>query len=143
MVSGLTPIRELLIRCVIFDKLFHLMAEKQASDIFISAGTPIHIKIQGNTMPVNQQTMLPDMIEKIAQGKLGKFYKENTLVEQDFIKDSKQSVAQYVASASAGATVTGFRRVPIPAAARNNDQIKECLAACRKHGLKFGFYYSL
>ena len=42
------------------------MAEKQASDIFISAGTPIHIKIQGNTMPVNQQVMLPDMIEKIA-----------------------------------------------------------------------------
>ena len=51
---------------MILDKLFQLMAEKQASDIFISAGTPIHIKIQGNTMPVNQQTMLPDMIEKIA-----------------------------------------------------------------------------
>ena len=44
---------------MILDKLFQLMAEKQASDIFISAGTPIHIKIQGNTMPVNQQTMLP------------------------------------------------------------------------------------
>lgn len=51
---------------MILDKLFQLMSEKQASDIFISAGTPIHIKIQGNTMPVNQQIMLPDMIEKIA-----------------------------------------------------------------------------
>jgi len=51
---------------MILDKLFNLMAEKVASDIFISAGTPIHIKIQGNTMPVNQQVMLPDMIEKIA-----------------------------------------------------------------------------
>ena len=51
---------------MILDKLFQLMSEKQASDIFISAGTPIHIKIQGETMPVNQQTMLPDMIEKIA-----------------------------------------------------------------------------
>ena len=51
---------------MILDKLFQLMAEKQASDIFISAGAPIHIKIQGNTMPVNQQTMLPDMVEKIA-----------------------------------------------------------------------------
>ncbi len=60
---------------------------------------------------VRQEGKPEDMIEKIAQGKLGKFYKENTLVEQDFIKDSKQSVAQYVASASAGATVTGFRRV--------------------------------
>ena len=51
---------------MILDKLFQLMAEKQASDIFISAGAPIHIKIQGNTIPVNQQVMLPDMIEKIA-----------------------------------------------------------------------------
>jgi len=51
---------------MILDKLFQLMSEKQASDIFISAGTPIHIKIQGNTLPVNQQVMLPDMIEKIA-----------------------------------------------------------------------------
>ena len=51
---------------MILDKLFQLMSEKQASDIFISAGTPIHIKIQGNTMPINQQVMMPDMIEKIA-----------------------------------------------------------------------------
>ena len=51
---------------MILDKLFQLMSEKQASDIFISAGAPIHIKIQGNTMPVNQQVMLPEMIEKIA-----------------------------------------------------------------------------
>ena len=51
---------------MILDKLFLLMSEKQASDIFISAGAPIHIKIQGNTLPVNQQLMLPDMIDKIA-----------------------------------------------------------------------------
>jgi twitching motility protein PilU len=51
---------------MILDKLFQVMAEKQASDIFISAGTAIHIKIQGNTLPVNQQVMDPAMIEKIA-----------------------------------------------------------------------------
>jgi twitching motility protein PilU len=51
---------------MILDKLFLLMSEKQASDIFVSAGAPIHIKIQGNTLPVNQQVMLPDMIDKIA-----------------------------------------------------------------------------
>jgi len=51
---------------MILDKLFHLMAEKQASDLFISAGVPINIKIQGNTVPVNQQLMDPTMIEKIA-----------------------------------------------------------------------------
>ena len=42
---------------MILDKLFQMMAEKQASDIFIYAGAPIHIKIQGNTLPVNQQVM--------------------------------------------------------------------------------------
>ena len=51
---------------MILDKLFQLMAEKQASDIFISAGVPIHIKIQGNSVPVNQQVMDSAMIEKIA-----------------------------------------------------------------------------
>jgi len=51
---------------MILDKLFQLMAEKQASDIFISAGTPIHIKINGTTVPVNQQVMDPATIEKIA-----------------------------------------------------------------------------
>jgi twitching motility protein PilU len=51
---------------MILDKLFQLMAEKQASDIFISAGMPIHIKIQGNTIPVNQQQLDSATIEKIA-----------------------------------------------------------------------------
>lgn len=36
------------------------------------------------------------MVDKIAQGKLNKFFKENTLVHQDFIKDSKKTVAQYM-----------------------------------------------
>lgn len=51
---------------MILDKLFQVMADRQASDIFITAGAPIHIKILGNTVPVNQQVMEPAMIEKIA-----------------------------------------------------------------------------
>ncbi len=50
---------------MMFDKLFQLMVEKRASDIFITAGTPIHIKIEGNTVPINQQVMDPAMIEKL------------------------------------------------------------------------------
>lgn len=50
---------------MIFDKLFQLMAEKSASDIYISAGAPVHIKIQGHTMPINQQIMDPPMIERM------------------------------------------------------------------------------
>lgn len=50
---------------MILEKLFQLMAEKKASDLYITAGAPIHIKIQGHTMPVNQQVMEPVMIERM------------------------------------------------------------------------------
>ena len=51
---------------MIIDKLFALMAEKKASDIFITVGTPIHIKIEGNTVPINQQAMDPAMVHRMA-----------------------------------------------------------------------------
>ncbi|TRZ69415.1 MAG: type IV pili twitching motility protein PilT, partial [Rhodocyclaceae bacterium] len=38
-------------------RLFQLMAEKSASDIFVSVGAPINIKINGQAMPINQQVM--------------------------------------------------------------------------------------
>jgi twitching motility protein PilU len=47
------------------DKLLQLMAEKKASDIFISAGSPITIKIQGVPMPVNPQAMDAETTKKI------------------------------------------------------------------------------
>jgi elongation factor Ts len=50
------------------------------------------------------------MAEKIAQGRLGKFFKENTLMEQAFIKDNKQTVANYLKSADPELTVTDFKR---------------------------------
>lgn len=46
--------------------LFKLMAEKQASDIFISAGAPVSIKILGTIMPVNQQIIDPETSRKVA-----------------------------------------------------------------------------
>ncbi len=51
---------------MIFDKLFQLMADKRASDIFVSAGAPIHIKIQGTVIPINQQILDPATIERMA-----------------------------------------------------------------------------
>ena len=47
------------------EKLLQLMAEKKASDIFISVGSPIMIKIQGNIMPVNPQVMDAEQTKKI------------------------------------------------------------------------------
>ena len=51
-----------------------------------------------------------EMLEKIAQGKLNKFFKENTLMNQEFIKDSKVSVRQYLESKDKGLQATGFVR---------------------------------
>jgi len=51
-----------------------------------------------------------NMVDKIAQGKLTKFFKESTLNEQDFIKDSKLTVSQYLKSTDADAKITGFIR---------------------------------
>ncbi|MCX6184141.1 MAG: translation elongation factor Ts [Flavobacterium sp.] len=53
------------------------------------------------------------MIENIAKGKLGRFFKDNTLVNQDYIKDSSMSVANYVKSVDANLVVTGFKRAAL------------------------------
>jgi elongation factor Ts len=54
-----------------------------------------------------------NMVEKIAQGKLNKFFKESTLLPQAFVKDNSKTVAQYLDSVSKGLTVAEFRRVLI------------------------------
>lgn len=54
-----------------------------------------------------------NIIEKIAQGKLGKFFKENTLLSQSFVKDNSQTIAQYLDGVSKGMTVSAFERVAI------------------------------
>jgi len=53
------------------------------------------------------------MLDNIAKGKLKRFFNDNTLVNQAYIKDSKQSVADYVKSVDAGLTVTGFKRLAL------------------------------
>jgi len=56
----------------------------------------------------------PDnIVEKIAMGKLNKFFAENTLLSQKFVKDSSMSVSQYLESVSKGLTVEDFKRVVI------------------------------
>ncbi|WP_224487677.1 translation elongation factor Ts [Robertkochia flava] len=53
------------------------------------------------------------MLDNIAKGKLKRFFKDNTLVNQDFIKDNKQSVAAYVKSVNGDLTITAFERVAL------------------------------
>jgi elongation factor Ts len=56
-----------------------------------------------------------NIIEKIAEGKLEKFFKENTLISQEFIKDSKLTVGEYLKSIDKDLKVTGFCRYTLNA----------------------------
>jgi elongation factor Ts len=53
------------------------------------------------------------MLDNIAKGKLARFFKDNTLVNQDYIKDNKMSVAAYVKSLDKDLIVTGFKRASL------------------------------
>ena len=54
-----------------------------------------------------------EMLERIAMGKLNKFYKEKTLLNQAYVKDSKMSVAAYLQSINNKLTVTDFKHVEL------------------------------
>ncbi len=54
-----------------------------------------------------------EMAEKIAMGKLNKFFKDNTLMAQAFVKDGNKSVADYLKSVHADLKVTTFKRVAL------------------------------
>jgi len=53
------------------------------------------------------------IIEKIAMGKLNKFFKERTLLNQAYVKDSKMSVAQYLSGINKDLTITGFKHIKL------------------------------
>jgi len=56
----------------------------------------------------------PDnMLDKIAEGKLQKFYKESTLLNQEFVKDNKLTIRQYLQGVDKEVKVTAFRRVSL------------------------------
>lgn len=54
-----------------------------------------------------------EMAEKIAQGRLNKFFKENTLLSQEFIRDNKQTVEQFLNSTVSGLTIVDFKRTSL------------------------------
>lgn len=54
-----------------------------------------------------------NMLDKIAEGKLQKFFKEGTLMNQEFIKDNKMTIRQYLQGIDKDLKVTGFKRVSL------------------------------
>jgi elongation factor Ts len=53
------------------------------------------------------------MLEKIAMGKLNKFYKDSTLLNQEFVKDNSKTVRQVLEGVNKGLTVTSFKRISV------------------------------
>lgn len=54
-----------------------------------------------------------DMAEKIAMGRLNKFYKESTLLNQEFVRDNKLTIKQFLTSVDKDLTATAFKRVSL------------------------------
>ncbi len=54
-----------------------------------------------------------NIVDRIAEGMVGKFLKENTLLNQEFTKDSKKTVGQYLKEADKELKVTGFKRYSV------------------------------
>lgn len=54
-----------------------------------------------------------NLLDRIAEGALQKFFKENTLLQQEFVKDNTMTIDQYLKKQSKTLTVTGFKRVTL------------------------------
>lgn len=66
------------------ERLFQLMKEKNASDMFFAVNSPVHIKINGNLIPINQQKLEPDNItvllsEVCSAAEMAELERENEL----------------------------------------------------------------
>lgn len=75
--------------------------------------TVIEKEIEIGKEQARQEGKPEAMLEKIATGKLNKFFKENTLLEQAFVKDNKMSVKEYLHSVDKDLTVTDFRHLEL------------------------------
>ncbi len=62
-----------------------------------------------------QEGKAEEMLDKIAQGRLNKFFKESTLLNQEFIKDGKKPVGQYLTEIDKDLTCTSFKRLQLGA----------------------------
>lgn len=102
----------------------HLKAEVAGRDVAmqVAAMNPVAVSpdqvsdaVRDRELAVGREQALEEgkpesMVDKIAQGKLNKFYKENTLMSQPFIKDNSQTVAEYLKSVDDDLQVVDFRR---------------------------------
>ena len=72
-------------------------------------------KIKKETAEQKAANMPEQMVQNIAKGRMAKFYKDSCLLNQEFIQDSKQTVAQYLQAADKELTVVAFKRFTLRA----------------------------
>jgi len=112
-----------------------IVSLSKASDNFVSAGKDVAMQVAAMNpialdkdgvsqekiqkeieigMDMARQEGKPEaMLERIATGKLNKFFKENTLVNQMFVKNNKQSIADFLKSVDADLAVTDFKHIKL------------------------------
>ena len=82
------------------------------------AGVPVDVLEKEKEIAADkarQEGKPENMIEKIAMGRIGKFYKEVCLLNQEYIQDAKKTVADYLKSVDKDLTVTAFKRFTLRA----------------------------
>lgn len=98
--------------------------EQVGKDVAMQAAAMAPVAIDKDDVPANvieeelnigrekarQEGKPEEMLDKIAQGRLGKFFKEMTLLNQVSVKDNKVTIAQMLDNASKGLTVTAMKR---------------------------------
>jgi len=100
-----------------FDELGHEIAMQVAAMAPIAVDKEdvpqevIEREIEIGKEQARQEGKPEEMLEKIAMGKLNKFYKESTLLNQEYIRDSKMTVGQHVQSKDKALQVSGFKRL--------------------------------
>ncbi|MCC8114013.1 MAG: translation elongation factor Ts [Bacteroidales bacterium] len=72
-------------------------------------------KIAAETAEAKAKNLPEAMIQNIAQGRLNKFFKDSTLMEQQFVKDGEITIGQYLEKASKGLVAVSFKRVNLNA----------------------------
>lgn len=112
-----------------------IVSLSKASDSFVNAGKDVAMQVAAMNpialdqngvsqekiqkeieigMDIARQEGKPEaMLEKIATGKLNKFFKENTLVNQMFVKNNKQTIAAFLQSVDSELAVTDFKHVKL------------------------------
>ncbi|MBK3517364.1 translation elongation factor Ts [Carboxylicivirga marina] len=98
--------------------------EQVAKDVAMQAAAMAPVAIDADSVPADvkekeleigkekaREEGKPEaMLEKIAMGRLNKFFKESTLMEQAFVKDNKMTIKQYLDGASKGLKAVDFKR---------------------------------